>query len=79
MCTGFNGKVWIKAERQVETILIFNAMKTVVDKAIDLGLNSGNVYQNKEIQELVDNIVSKLKDQKKKHLKWLSLEMKKVN
>ena len=26
MCVGFNGKVWIKSERPVDTILIFNAI-----------------------------------------------------
>ena len=26
MCTGYNGKVWVKAERPVDTMLIMNAL-----------------------------------------------------
>lgn len=36
LCTGYNGKVWIKAERQVETILIANSLKKVLDKIYEL-------------------------------------------
>jgi exosome complex component RRP40 len=60
ICTGFNGKVWIKAERAVDTILICNSLKKVVEKLTELQaqkstlLQYSNVYQIPEIAQLVD-------------------------
>jgi len=34
MCIGFNGKVWVKAERPVDTILIINALQRIVDMVL---------------------------------------------
>ena len=36
ICTGFNGKVWLKAESHINTILIMNCLKQVVDKLQEL-------------------------------------------
>ena len=37
ICIGFNGKVWIKAERAVDTVLVMNALQTIVDLGAENG------------------------------------------
>ena len=71
ICTGFNGKVWLKAERVVDTILIVNALKQPVSKYKELQTQqpelvakSSNAYQLPPMKELVDGIVGKLKEKK---------------
>jgi len=60
MCTGYNGKVWVKAQRTIDVIMIFNSMQRVVDRVIELRLNTANIYQTPEIQSLVDQILQPL-------------------
>ena len=55
MCVGFNGKVWIKSERPVDTIMIFNSMERVVDLHL----------QGEDTKPLVDSIVKSLTKKKK--------------
>ena len=55
MCVGFNGKVWIKSERPVDTIMIFNSMEKVVDLHM----------QGEDTKALVDSIVKSLTKKKK--------------
>ena len=58
MCTGYNGKVWIKSERPVDTILIFNALEKIVEIA---PLDCSNIYQIAEVKEEADKILASLK------------------
>ena len=49
MCTGYNGKVWIKAERPVDTMLIINSLLRIVTKIDEINFQGTNCYQNKQI------------------------------
>lgn len=55
MCVGFNGKVWIKSERPVDTIMIFNSIQRIVDLHM----------QGEETKSEVDSIIKSLTKKKK--------------
>jgi len=70
VCTGFNGKVWVKGERPVDTILITTSLQKVIEKVQHLESSGGlasvsNVYQHPEVKKVVDDICQSLKDGKK--------------
>ena len=65
MQIGYNGKVWIKGERIVDTMLIFNALQRIVDKIEELGSTSNNCYQNDKVKAEAEMIISTLEASRK--------------
>jgi exosome complex RNA-binding protein Rrp4 len=55
MCVGFNGKVWIKSERAVDTILIFNSIQRIVD------LHMSGDETKSEVDEIIKSLSKKKK------------------
>ena len=60
MQIGYNGRVWIKAARPVDTMLIFNAMARIVDKIEEVGATEVNCYQNAAVRAEADSIIKML-------------------
>jgi exosome complex RNA-binding protein Rrp4 len=70
MCVGYNGKVFIKSERPVDTILILNSLQTVSDMIMqnqEIGDYSG--YKNAAVRAKVDSIINSLQSKQKKQKK----------
>ena len=66
LCVGYNGKVFIKSERPVDTILILNALQTVSEMIMqnqEMGDYSG--YQNSAVRSKVDSIINSLQSKQK--------------
>ena len=65
MQIGYNGKVWIKAERAVDTMMIFNALQRVVDKIDEVGSTCVNCYENAKVKAEAEMIVNMLEASRK--------------
>ena len=65
MQIGYNGKVWIKAERAVDTMMIFNALQRVVDKIDEVGCLSANCYENTKVKAEAEMMLNMLEASRK--------------
>ena len=67
MCIGFNGRVWISAEKAAQTIFVMGALQRVSELMMgQFARGDFSGYENAELKDEADSIVNSLKSKKRR-------------
>ena len=67
MCIGFNGRVWINAEKAAQTIFVMGALQRVSELMMSqFARGDFSGYENAELRDEADSIINSLKGKKRK-------------